>query len=71
MRTRDYYHTCYCLSGLSVAQNSPAEGTEVVVGHEENLLKRTHPVFNIQEDKVEDTSSYFRSQPILLKDNVT
>ena len=20
-RTRDYYHTCYCLSGLSVAQH--------------------------------------------------
>ena len=39
-RMRDYYHTCYCLSGLSVAQHFTEwdKQHETVVGIEDNLL---------------------------------
>ena len=36
-KSRDFYHTCYTLSGLSVAQNMP-DGQEAVLGDESNLL---------------------------------
>lgn len=41
-RLRDYYHTCYCLSGLSIAQHF-TEGklkNEIIVGHENNKIVR-------------------------------
>ena len=44
---RDHYHTCYCLSGLSVAQHWGGEG---VVGPRENALARTHPAVNVTEE---------------------
>ena len=39
-KSRDFYHTCYALSGLSVAQHSPGEEEEepILVGGEVNLL---------------------------------
>lgn len=39
-RVRDFYHTCYCLSGLSVAQNFNEMNKEnvKVIGRNENLL---------------------------------
>ena len=49
-KSRDFYHSCYCLSGLSLAQHS---SKKLVVGNSDNLLKRTHPVFNIVLEKVE------------------
>lgn len=36
-KSRDYYHTCYTLSGLSVAQNMP-DGRYAVLGDASNLL---------------------------------
>lgn len=36
-RARDIYHTCYTLSGLSVAQHLP-NGKVDIVGDETNLL---------------------------------
>lgn len=38
-QARDYYHTCYCLSGLSIAQHSD-EGGPWVLGPPSNLVKR-------------------------------
>ena len=46
-RPRDYYHTCYCLSGLSVAQHF-SEGRlsqEYILGSDENQLV-SNPAFN-------------------------
>ena len=43
---RDHYHTCYCLSGLSVAQHVGRDGT---VGPDSNLLERTDPLVNVTE----------------------
>lgn len=41
-RSRDFYHTCYCLSGLSIAQHfgSGAMLHDVVMGVPENALVR-------------------------------
>lgn len=65
-RARDYYHTCYCLSGLSVAQNFAGGKLSHIynIGHEENLLRPTHPVYNVCVDKVIHADAYFRSLPI-------
>ena len=41
-KTRDFYHTCYALSGLSVAQHPPGndgdDAEPILVGGEVNLL---------------------------------
>lgn len=39
-RARDFYHTCYCLSGLSVAQHfgNLESHHELILGREENRL---------------------------------
>ncbi|KAL5009112.1 hypothetical protein ScPMuIL_014693 [Solemya velum] len=46
-KARDYYHTCYCLSGMSVAQHFAGGKLShcYVVGHPDNELKATHPVY--------------------------
>ena len=36
-KSRDYYHTCYTLSGLSVAQHMPCD-RRTVLGDPANLL---------------------------------
>ena len=38
-KSRDYYHTCYTLSGLSVAQHLPCDHS-AVLGDPGNLLVR-------------------------------
>lgn len=44
-RSRDFYHTCYCLSGLSVAQHfgNMELHHEMILGREENRLVRLRP----------------------------
>jgi protein farnesyltransferase subunit beta len=43
-KPRDFYHTCYCLSGLSSAQHYGGCG---VLGPPANLLARADPVLNV------------------------
>eukprot|EP00903_Cladosiphon_okamuranus_P013427 g12507.t1 len=57
-KPRDFYHTCYTLSGLSVAQHCLSQ-SPVVVGNSSNLLRRTNPVYNIAEDKVSRAIAFF------------
>ena len=45
---RDYYHTCYVLSGLSISQHASG----VVLGPRENQLRATHPAVNVVPQKV-------------------
>lgn len=52
----DFYHTCYCLSGLSAAQSL----TDFVLGGENNRLLPTHPLCNVLSNKVEDSIRYFQ-----------
>eukprot|EP00752_Nemacystus_decipiens_P003891 g3573.t2 len=61
-KPRDFYHTCYTLSGLSVAQHCLSE-TPTVVGNSSNLLRRTNPVYNIPEDKVSGAIRFFAGLP--------
>uniref|UniRef100_A0A4W5Q541 Prenyltransferase alpha-alpha toroid domain-containing protein n=1 Tax=Hucho hucho TaxID=62062 RepID=A0A4W5Q541_9TELE len=58
-RSRDFYHTCYCLSGLSVAQHFGNIDLhhELIVSREENRL--SHPVYNICPEKVAQAIHYF------------
>ena len=63
-KARDYYHTCYCLSGLSVAQhfNRGKLTANKVIGDPENELKPTHPVYNIGLDAAYYALHHFKKQ---------
>jgi len=58
---RDFYHTCYNLSGLSVCQHVLSKrGLPNVYGHAgENVLRQTHPTFNVVVDKAQYILNYF------------
>uniref|UniRef100_UPI00358FA5F7 protein farnesyltransferase subunit beta-like n=1 Tax=Myxine glutinosa TaxID=7769 RepID=UPI00358FA5F7 len=63
-KARDFYHTCYCLSGLSVTQYFNAarqeiEATECV----DNIMEMTHSVYNIGPKNVERTMRHFLELP--------
>eukprot|EP00890_Picochlorum_soloecismus_P000394 jgi/Picsp_1/1355/NSC_04835-R1_farnesyl protein transferase subunit b len=52
----DYYHTCYCLSGLAAAQ----ECTGFLLGGEVNRLAPVHPICNVVQDKILESQQYFK-----------
>ena len=59
---RDYYHTCYCLSGLSSSQGlNIAQGAGLEEGE---LLRPTHPQHNICLDKEEAFRVHFAAIPL-------
>jgi protein farnesyltransferase subunit beta len=65
-KPRDHYHTCYTLSGLSIAQHDAAgrspdawiEGDPAV-----NRVAATHPVYNIRYDRVAAARAHFGVLP--------
>eukprot|EP00250_Pteridium_aquilinum_P011539 c20137_g1_i1 orf=51-1544(+) len=70
-KARDYYHTCYCLSGLSTAQFSSSKSLSAlpspssVLGPYDNLLVATYPLCNVVLDKYLDARRYFAGmQPV-------
>lgn len=60
---RDFYHTCYALSGLSVAQRFSRDQT-AVMGDPGNLMVTTHPVYNIGLAAAQDIKQYFAKYDI-------
>jgi protein farnesyltransferase subunit beta len=51
-KSRDFYHSCYNLSGLSIAQHCDTGGE--VFGHpEQSLVAKTHPCYNIRVERVQ------------------
>ncbi|XP_062151361.1 protein farnesyltransferase subunit beta [Alnus glutinosa] len=62
---RDYYHTCYSLSGLSGCQYSSAKDEDSpplpseVMGPYSNLLERIHPIFNVVLEKYYEAHEFF------------
>ena len=62
---RDFYHSCYCLSGLSLCQQdmrgSPLPASQLE-GGEGNRLKRTHPLFNIARTHVRRITERYHSE---------
>ena len=65
-KSRDYYHTCYCLSGLSVCQYYQSEDDETpplrsaVLGPYSNKLEPVHPLFNVVLNQYHEAHDFFR-----------
>ena len=59
---RDFYHSCYALSGLSIAQHNDGNSGGLY-GDSGNLVRRTSAVFNIGTEKVTAALSLFSSLP--------
>ena len=51
----DYYHTCYCLSGLSSSQHYSG----ITLGGPGNRLRQADPLCNVVEDKVAAAIAFF------------
>ncbi|GMH43211.1 hypothetical protein BSKO_11133 [Bryopsis sp. KO-2023] len=57
----DLYHTCYCLSGLSIAQHYSGK----VLGPPENTLVKPDPVLNIVETRLKEAEAFFSNQEMV------
>ncbi|KAG7297921.1 hypothetical protein JYU34_018676 [Plutella xylostella] len=62
-KPRDIYHTCYTLSGLSVAQHGSGVGDPFIVGAPQNELNRVHPLHNIAPHMAYNALHYFIRHP--------
>ncbi|XP_004489283.1 protein farnesyltransferase subunit beta [Cicer arietinum] len=64
-KRRDHYHTCYCLSGLSLCQYSWSKRPDspplpkVVMGPYSNLLEPIHPLFNVVLERYREAHKFF------------
>ncbi|XP_050510298.1 protein farnesyltransferase subunit beta isoform X2 [Diabrotica virgifera virgifera] len=56
-KNRDLYHTCYAISGLSIAQHFM--DTTPILGPKRNEVLCTHPLYNIRPDFVRKALLYF------------
>ncbi|KJE89422.1 farnesyltransferase [Capsaspora owczarzaki ATCC 30864] len=66
-KPRDHYHSCYVLSGVSVAQHDfrdPRKST-VVVGGPENQVLATHPLHNVLVSSVIAASKFYGKTPVV------
>ncbi|KAG8197590.1 hypothetical protein JTE90_021320 [Oedothorax gibbosus] len=64
-KSKDYYHTCYALSGLSVAQhfNYKRKVVDFILGPDDNELLYTHPIYNICVPSAVKAINYFQGLP--------
>ncbi|GAB4849186.1 hypothetical protein Ancab_003996 [Ancistrocladus abbreviatus] len=66
-KPRDYYHSCYCLSGLVVAQYSWSKDADSsplpqeLFGPYSNLLEQIHPLYNVAIDRYHEAREFFLS----------
>ncbi|XP_021719103.1 protein farnesyltransferase subunit beta-like [Chenopodium quinoa] len=64
-KSRDFYHTCYCLSGLSVCQYISLKDADSlrtaqeVLGPYSNLLEPIHPLYNVVLDRYYNVQEFF------------
>ncbi|XP_022879312.1 protein farnesyltransferase subunit beta isoform X2 [Olea europaea var. sylvestris] len=69
-KSRDHYHTCYCLSGLSVSQYSCTKDVgspplpQDVLGPYSNLLERVHPLYNVVLDRYYEANEFFKANSL-------
>lgn len=66
-KPKDYYHTCYCLSGLSLCQYSLSKEDspplpKAVVGPYFNLLEPVHPLYNVVFERSIEALDFFRGK---------
>jgi protein farnesyltransferase subunit beta len=57
--SRDFYHSCYNLSGLSISQHY---GTIAFGDRSASLVAKTHPSYNIRIDRVEEIMKMFHME---------
>lgn len=63
-KPKDFYHTCYCLSGLSVCQYSWSEDEEspplpsAILGPYSNLLEPIHPLYNVVLEQYHEARTF-------------
>ncbi|XP_021811003.1 protein farnesyltransferase subunit beta-like isoform X1 [Prunus avium] len=63
-KSRDFYHTCYALSGLSVSQHIWSDDESLlmpraVLGTYSNLLEPIHPLFNVVLERYHEARGFF------------
>ncbi|XP_053962471.1 protein farnesyltransferase subunit beta [Anastrepha ludens] len=58
-KPQDLYHTCYTLSGVSIAQHSESSLNPQVLGDPVNELSPTHPLFNVPPRAVACSLAHF------------
>jgi protein farnesyltransferase subunit beta len=61
-KRRDFYHSCYCLSGLAIAQHGLQEQQEQppAFGHaSQSLVAATHPCYNLRLERVRQLLQHF------------
>ncbi|MED6134947.1 hypothetical protein PIB30_041761 [Stylosanthes scabra] len=64
-KRRDHYHTCYCLSGLSLCQYSWSKHPDspplpkAVLGPYSNLLEPIHPLYNVVLERYREAREFF------------
>jgi protein farnesyltransferase subunit beta len=56
---RDFYHSCYNLSGLSVTQYGRSSGAPAFGHAQLSRVAQTHPVYNIRIDRVSKVLAHF------------
>jgi protein farnesyltransferase subunit beta len=61
-KSADYYHSCYCLSGLATAQHIAGGG---VVGPAQNAMPRVDPLLNVLAEKLQQAKEHFGALPKL------
>ena len=60
----DFYHSCYALAGLSLAQTKIGSDEKIFYKNiKENELVPPDPVFNVNGEKLKAAKQYFRSLP--------
>lgn len=54
-KPRDFYHTCYNLSGLSISQHILTDMNSPVISDDEerNVIRATHPAYNIGLERLQ------------------
>eukprot|EP00828_Plagiopyla_frontata_P048559 TRINITY_DN9342_c0_g1_i1.p2 TRINITY_DN9342_c0_g1~~TRINITY_DN9342_c0_g1_i1.p2 ORF type:complete len:151 (-),score=25.23 TRINITY_DN9342_c0_g1_i1:56-508(-) len=63
-KPRDLYHTCYSLSGLSLAQTLKSDYQELFLfENSSNKLMDIDPIYNVEASKLEFAREYFSKLP--------
>lgn len=65
IRSPDLYHTCYTLSGVSIAQHLEIDSEPEIIGNKlNNELLPTHPVYNVPPKCAWNAFIHFQNQSI-------
>lgn len=60
----DYYHTCYCLSGLAAAQHYTQRHSGAVLGPPDNLLAAADPLCNVVQPRLAAAREFYAKVPV-------